>query len=198
MENTFSQEIGKLAEALAKAQSIMEGAKEEATNPFFKSSYADLTSVWNACKKPLTDNGLAVFQTIENGGEKIYLVTTLAHVSGQWMRSYMPVMMTKQDPQGFGSAITYSRRYALSAMVGVCPEDDDGETAMQGARKPALKLISAEQIEEIEALLKGRPDLKAKLFGWANIRAVAELAAARYEGAMKAIDLHLSKEGFAG
>jgi hypothetical protein len=197
MENTFSQEIGKLAEALSKAQAVIEGAKEDSTNPFFKSKYADLSSVWRACKKPLTDNGLAVIQTIENGGEKIYLVTTLAHVSGQWIRSYMPVIMTKQDAQGFGSAVTYSRRYALAAMVGVCPQDDDAETAMQGVRKPRVELITDDQCNQIEALLKGRPELQAKLFGWANVRSVEELPSSKYYGAIKAIETHMAKEGVA-
>lgn len=197
MENTFSQEIGKLAEALSKAQAVIEGAKEDSTNPFFKSKYADLSSVWKACKKPLTDNGLAVFQTIENGAEKIYLVTTLAHISGQWMRSYMPVMMTKQDAQGFGSAVTYSRRYALAAMVGVCPQDDDAESAMQNVRKPALPTISKVQVEEIETLLKGRPQLANKLLDWADINDIADLPISKYVGAMKAIESHLAKEGVA-
>jgi len=197
MENTFSQEIGKLAEALSKAQAVIEGAKEDAVNPFFKSKYADLSSVWAACKKPLSDNGLAVLQTIENGGEKIYLVTTLAHLSGQWMRSYMPVIMTKQDAQGFGSAITYCRRYALSAMVGVCPQDDDAESAMQNVRKPAIQIITKTQADEINLLLRERPDLHNKLLDWADVDKISDLPMSKYQGAMKAIETHLAKEGAA-
>jgi hypothetical protein len=197
MDNTFSPEIGKLAEALSKAQAVIEGAKEDSTNPFFKSKYADLSSVWKACKKPLTDNGLAVTQTVENGGEKIYLVTTLLHLSGQWMRSYMPVMITKQDAQGFGSAMTYSRRYALAAMVGVCPQDDDAESAMQNVRKPAIAYITKGQVEEIDNLLMGRPELARKLFDWANIEDISDLPASKYPATMKAIETHLAKEGVA-
>jgi hypothetical protein len=197
MQQTFSTELGALAEALSKAQAVIEGAKEDCVNPFFKSKYADLASVWNACKKPLTANGLSVLQTIENGGEKAYLVTMLLHTSGQWVRSFMPIKTTKDDAQGFGSAVTYCRRYALAAMVGVCPADDDGEAAMHNARKPSYTapvVISRARVEEIESLLKGRDELRSKLFDWANINSVQELPAIKYEGAMKAIEKYLKEE----
>jgi hypothetical protein len=205
MENqpAFSADIGKLTEALIKVQASLSPVKEESSNPFFKSKYADLASVWKSCKEPLSKNGLAVFQTIENAGEQAYLVTTLAHVSGQWMRSYMPIIMTKHDPQSFGSAVTYCRRYALSAIVGAYTgdEDDDAETAMEptrGAYKSrAAEYINQTQVVEISGLLDGRPALKAKLFGWANVRAVEELPVTKYAGAMKAIVSHLEKEGVA-
>jgi len=194
MDNTMSTEIGKLTEALCNAQARIEGAKEDATNPFFKSKYADLSSIWRACKKPLCENGLAIFQTIENGGDKIYLVTTLAHTSGQWMRSYMPVIMTKQDPQSVGSAVTYSRRYALSAMVGVCPADDDAEAAMQPIRKPSMPVISKAQVEELEALLKGRPQLANELLDWADVDDINQIPCTKFSGAMKAIEARMKKE----
>lgn len=193
----FSPELGQLAEALSKAQAIIEGAKEDAVNPFFKSKYADLASVWNACKKALSSNGLSVIQTVENGGEKTYLVTMLLHASGQWVRSYMPILATKQDPQAFGSAMTYCRRYALAAMVGVCPADDDAESAMQDTRKPAITTIGKSQIDEITRLLKGKDELQQKLLDWAGINDINELPASKYAGALKAIGNHLAKEGAA-
>lgn len=129
-----SPEINKLLEALAKAQSIMQGAIEDSQNPFFKSKYADLTSVWEACREPLTKNGLSVVQTIQiiDGGN--CLVTILGHLSGQWIKSVLPITPSKNDIQALGSAITYCRRYALSSLVGVCPIDDDGEQAMPKER----------------------------------------------------------------
>lgn len=193
-EQTFSPALGELAMALAKAQATIEGAKEDAVNPFFKSKYADLASVWNACKKSLTSNGLSIVQTVENGGDRAYLVTMLLHTSGQWIRSLMPIMVTKQDPQSFGSAITYCRRYALAAMVGVCPADDDAEAAMQTVRKPVINTIGKAQIEELESLLKGRDALRSKLLDWAQIEDIADLPAVKYSGAMKAIENHLAKE----
>jgi hypothetical protein len=109
----------------------------------------------------------------------------------------MPIMVTKQDPQSFGSAITYCRRYALAAMVGVCPADDDAEAAMQTVRKPAVNTIGKAQIEEIESSLQGRPALREKLLDWAGIDHISDLPAVKYNGAMKAIENHISKEGAA-
>jgi hypothetical protein len=102
-------------------------------NPFFKSSYADLGSVWDAARPVLSKYGLCIMQTTELAADRnqVIMVTTLAHTSGQWMKSYLPLNPTKNDSQGMGAAITYLRRYSLSAIVGVvCDEDDDGETAM--------------------------------------------------------------------
>jgi hypothetical protein len=124
-----SPTIAKLAAALCKAQSQMEGAKKNSSNPHFKNSYADLESVWDACRKPLTDNGLAVIQAPEGEGDHVVLETMLVHNSGEFISRRLPIRPTKQDPQGVGSAITYARRYALMAMVGLAPEDDDGEAA---------------------------------------------------------------------
>lgn len=124
-----SVEIGALLDALSKAQAKMEGAKKDSANPFFKSKYADLSSVWEAAKGPLTDNGLSVIQSMELADGVPCLATILGHKSGQWIKSMLPMNPGKPDPQSMGSLITYYRRYALSAMVGICPEDDDGERA---------------------------------------------------------------------
>lgn len=140
MTETRSTEIGELAKALAKAQGLIEGAKKHEKNPFFKSKYADLSSVWDACRHPLSENGLAVLQTVQHINDKSCLVTTLVHESGQWMNSILPIPVVKQDVQALGSAITYCRRYALSALVGICPVDDDGEAAMQEQRKEPKKI----------------------------------------------------------
>jgi hypothetical protein len=193
---TQSAELGALAAALSKAQSIMEGAKEDANNPFFKSKYADLASVWAACKIPLTSNGLSIVQTVENGGEKAYLVTTLLHISGQWMRSFMPILMAKQDAQSLGSAITYCRRYALAAIVGVCPADDDGEGAVgrESYKKSVPQTINKTQIDEIERLLEYREDVRNKLLSWASIDYVKELPADLYTKAVANVRISLKEE----
>lgn len=134
----MSESLGKLAEALSKAQATMAEAKEDAKNPFFKSNYADLTSIWRACRKSLTENGLSVSHStlFENG--EIVLVTMLLHTSGEKIMGYFPLMLQKKDPQAIGSAITYAKRYALAAIVGVCVEgeDDDAEQSMD--RKATL------------------------------------------------------------
>lgn len=124
-----SDSINELATAFAKAQAKIEGATKDKSNPAFKSKYADLSSVWDACRQALTENGLSVVQVAEGDGTQATIVTRLMHTSGQWIEGTLIVRPAKTDAQGIGSAITYARRYALAAMVGVCPEDDDGNAA---------------------------------------------------------------------
>lgn len=125
-----SEQINELATALSKAQAEMKGAIKDSKNPFFKSSYADLSSVWDACRGPLTKNGLSIVQTnCGDSPETLTVCTTLLHSSGQWISSQLTGKPVKNDPQAIGSAYTYYRRYALAAMVGVSPEDDDGNSA---------------------------------------------------------------------
>lgn len=124
-----SDSINELATAFAKAQAKIEGATKDKNNPAFKSKYADLSSVWEACRQALTENGLSVVQVAEGDGTQATIVTRLMHTSGQWIEGTLIVRPAKTDAQGIGSAITYARRYALAAMVGVCPEDDDGNAA---------------------------------------------------------------------
>jgi len=124
-----SEQINELASALAKAQGQIEGAKKDKANPFYKSVYADLASVWDACRKPLSDNGLSVTQCPEEADNGIAIETMLLHSSGQWIKSRYTMPVSKLDAQAVGSAITYARRYALSAVVGIAPEDDDGNAA---------------------------------------------------------------------
>lgn len=136
---TQSESIAALAAALSKTQAAIEGASKDKNNPFFKSKYADLSSVWDACRGPLTDNGLAVVQTTEPNGGSVAIITTLVHSSGEWIRGKLSIKPVKEDPQSIGSAITYARRYALAAIVGVCPEDDDAEAAMARDNKQKPK-----------------------------------------------------------
>lgn len=129
-----SESIGALAAALSKAQADITGALKDSQNPFFKSKYADLASCWDACRKQLATNGLSVIQTTRMTDQGLMLVTTLAHSSGEWIAGEMPVLTKDASPQGQGSGITYARRYALAAIVGLAQIDDDAEAA-QG-RKP--------------------------------------------------------------
>ena len=129
-----SDQIDKLAGALAKAQSEIRGAAKKSTNPFFNSSYADLHTVIESCMPQLSKNGISVIQgtdfEIDNSGQGHYYVTTiLAHSSGQWMKSKCRLIIGgKKDIQALGGAITYGRRYGLSAMAGIGQFDDDGNT----------------------------------------------------------------------
>ena len=137
-EVKMSESIEKIAAALALAQGEMKPAIKDKENPFYKSSYADLASVWGACRVPLAKNGISVVQVPTLSAGKMVLITMLLHTSGQYIRGEYPVVPLKTDPQGIGSALSYARRYSLAAMVGICTDDDDdGETA-QG-RKPETK-----------------------------------------------------------
>ncbi len=122
--------------ALSKAQHVMAGASKDATNPHFGNKYADLASVWEACRVPLAENGLSVLQPTSADGAKVTVTTIVAHISGGWIASELTLTSDKVTPQGVGSCITYGRRYGLSAMVGISPEDDDGNAA-SGREKQA-------------------------------------------------------------
>lgn len=154
----MSTAIGTLATALAKAQAQIKGALKDSSNPFFKTKYADLSSVWEACRKPLTDNELAVVQTVSGDSSSVVITTMLVHASGEWIRDSLSMTPVKQDPQGAGSAITYARRYALAAIAGVAPEDDDGNTASgKGGNdlKPTVgSFITDKQAADLTALLE--------------------------------------------
>jgi ERF superfamily len=117
--------LNELAGALAKAQGAMNNASMNRINPHFKSKYADLAALWDAVRKPLSDNGLSVVQIIRDGS----LHTMLLHTSGQRLCSDYPLPATAR-PQEMGSALTYARRYSLSALVGIAADEDDDATAI--------------------------------------------------------------------
>jgi len=133
-----SDTINELATALSKAQSEIIGAVKDSTNPFFKSDYADLASVWEAIRKPLTNHGMSITQLCGEDELGKYLETVILHSSGQWIGSKLYYKPVKDDPQGNGSALTYARRYALAAIAGVSQIDDDAESAMN-RKDPEIK-----------------------------------------------------------
>jgi hypothetical protein len=154
-----SDQINELIAALSKAQGEIQPALKDNLNPHYKSKYADLHSVWMACRTALCKHGLAVMQTMLEENNKLMLMTTLGHSSGQWIRSYLPIVTQKNDAQGIGSAITYMRRYSLSAIVGVAPEeDDDGNAACEQQKKVAT--ITTKQASELEELFSYVPEYK--------------------------------------
>ena len=151
MPETFcSAEIADLAKAMVKVQQALVPACRDAENPFAKSRYATLNSVIEACREALIANGIWVVQVpVPAEPGCLGLMTKLVHTpSGQWQGSLMVMPLPKADPQGYGSALTYARRYGLATLVGLVSEaDDDGEGAMPhhvrspraAPRKPAGK-----------------------------------------------------------
>ena len=130
----MSEQIDKLASALAQAQGELEGVRKTAENPHLRNRYADLGDVWDAVRKPLSSHGLSVIQIpLAAQAGFVAVRTLLCHASGQWVGGVatIPFEPAKglNPAQTVGSALTYLRRYALSAIVGVAPEDDDASTA---------------------------------------------------------------------
>jgi hypothetical protein len=126
-----SESVAKIGAALLAVQKQIETVTKGADNPFFKSKYADLVSVMGAVKEPLNSNGITVLQFPDEAPEgHLGLTTRLQHSSGEWMESTSYTPLAKADPQAFGSAITYTRRYALQSILGLLAEDDDAEKSM--------------------------------------------------------------------
>ena len=123
---TQSEEINELAGALSLAQGDMHPAKKTGDNTFFKSTYADLHSVIEATRFPLSANDLSMIQYCDDG----YVITQLMHSSGQWLRGRLRITPKDNSPQAMGSALSYARRYSWQMMVGLASADDDGEAAM--------------------------------------------------------------------
>jgi hypothetical protein len=173
-----SSSLGSLAGALAKAQGEMEAASKANINPHFKSKYADLASVWDACRLPLSKHGLAVLQPVRADGPKVTITTLLVHASGEWISESLTMTAQQNTPQAVGSAITYGRRYGLSAMVGIAPDDDDGNAASQGKRQAQPMDVSQFE-EEAVSVPPGYED-------WlADLAAVAEEGTARLQDTWK-------------
>lgn len=163
----------KIAAALAAAQSEMTGAAKDAKNPHFGNKYADLASVVDACR-PLSKHGIAILQPTSADGNKVTVRTLLIHSSGEWVSSDLTMTAKDASPQAIGSAITYGRRYGLMAMVGIAPEDDDGEAAEgRGNGQQARQAVA--------------PVSVPGGFGewWADIQAVADEGTQALEAAWK-------------
>lgn len=166
-----SENLNELAAALSKTQAMLQGAVKDAKNDHFKSKYADLASCWDACREALAANGLSVVQLPEGDGSVVTMTTMLLHTSGQWVACTGTFKPTKADPQGLGSCITYARRYQLCAIVGISPEDDDGNAA-SGTGERATPRAEPKPESKPEKPKPPAPKLNAELagllgaFGW--------------------------------
>lgn len=139
MDSFCSEQVGKLAQTLIRVQEQLQLATKDANNPFTKSKYATLNSVMDSCRDALLSNGIWLCQypvPAESGC--LGLVTKLTYAeSGQWQSSLAVVPLPKPDPQGVGISMTYIRRYALSAMLGIVTEEDtDGEFNSDKLNRP--------------------------------------------------------------
>lgn len=136
-----SESIKNIASALSKFQAQLGTASKSKANPFFKSTYADLAEIVDTIKEPLAANGLAYIQLMDSDANGDPTLTTIiTHESGEFIQSSTPLVYLKKEPQAIGSAVTYFRRYALAAALGVVQDDDDGNATMSKSNtKPTNK-----------------------------------------------------------
>ena len=135
-----SESVQVISEAIVDFQSEMEAVKKGASNPFFKSKYADLPSIIEAIKPVAANQGIAILQEIINEADGILICNSrIIHTSGEWIEGECPVHYEKATPQGYGSAVTYARRYGLQSILGLSAADDDGNQAEKDAAKKKPK-----------------------------------------------------------
>ena len=190
-----SESVKELNTALAKAQGELFAAKKDSINPHFKSKYADLASVWEACREALSSNGLSVTQMpAEFQNNIMTLVTRLSHSSGEWIEQTMTCPVGKPDPQGIGSCLTYMRRYALAAVVGVYQDDDDANSASYAPKeRPAT--LTDEELSRIKLLAAGTHSDIAKIAQFYGKKELHEIERLHFQKIVEQLEKKLKKEG---
>jgi len=197
-----SEQINELAAALAKAQGAMSNAVMNRTNPHFKSKYADLSSVLDASRAPLSANGLSVVQTIQNSERGPFLRTVLMHSSGQFISSEYALPNTPR-PHEMGSALTYARRYSLAAMIcNSSDEDDDGNAAQDtkpskphgnGHAKEATGPITDDELAQLRTAADEVGADIAKLCRYLKVDALTEITSDMLPNVYAALSAKRSK-----
>ena len=177
--------------AMAKAFAAIEGAKKDSSNPHFKSKYADLESVADAIKPALVANELFFAQVTHEQQGGVCVETVVHHSSGESMsfgKLFVPA--GKQDAQGYGSALTYARRYGLMTAFGVCPEDDDGNAAVRNlpANSNNGDTINDAQIREVYALIKETGSDEGKFLKHIRYDRVADIYVADFDRVIAALN----------
>jgi hypothetical protein len=177
-----------LALALAAAQMEMGKALKQSSNPHFRSKYADLGNVMDACLEPLNKHGIAVIQPTGEGDHGRYVKTVLIHgESGETLECEVPLIIGKNDMQGYGSAVTYARRYGLMAMAGIAPEDDDGNAAAKAAPK-AVQTVTPDQYIMLRDLAAEAGVDEAKICASAGCMDLQQFPADKFLSAVKKLN----------
>lgn len=176
-----SESISNISAAMAKAFAKIENAEKNKNNPHFKSKFADLGSVIDAVKPALIENGLWFSQVSYDLENHAAIETVIYHSSGEFIScGLISVPVSKADAQGYGSALTYARRYSLSAAFGVAPEDDDGNAAVKAQPKPQPK------IENYQAILETAKNMSELASIWSKIPADKQAALETLKEELKA------------
>lgn len=189
-----SESIKELATALAKAQGELKHASKDSVNPHFRSKYADLASVWEACREALSSNGLAVVQFPSDFTNNVMSLTTrITHNSGEWLEQTMTAPVSKPDPQGIGSCLTYMRRYALAAVVGVYQDDDDANSSsMAPKERPAT--LTDEELNRIKLLAVSTQTDTIKIAQYYGKKELHEVERLHYPKIIESLEKKMKKE----
>jgi hypothetical protein len=183
-----SEQINEIAKAMSLAQSEMKPAAKDSVNPHFKSRYSDISSIWEAIRGPMTANGLTIWQNVTTEEGFVCITTRIVHSSGQWVEfGPLNVPLSKKDAHGVGSAISYGKRYALCAAVGVVSGDEDDDGNASKATPPPQFKMTPEMIRELNLIIDECGEDYSKkvmdvLHGFAPpIRSFGELTIELYE-----------------
>src|SRR5271156_1523487 len=190
-----SQSLKEFGTALAKAQAEMSPAGINSDNPFFKSKYASLPSIVRASRTALTKYGFSIVQRPIIGDDGLSILSTiLLHASGEWMESRIKINPVKGDPQSYGSCLSYLKRYAYAAMVGVISddEDDDGEGAMKSFRgneqsahrEVPISLITTHEYNELTYELQGHQDILNQVLEGLKITSLRDMPSNKYRASL--------------
>jgi hypothetical protein len=163
--------------ALCAAQAGMGKVVKGATNPAFKSKYADLADVVSVAVPALTEQGIAMFHMMARDEQGAVMRTMLVHGASETSVSCdVPLIINKQDMQGMKSATTYAKRIGLESLTGIAPEDDDGNAAAKAAPKAeAIRLIGAEQFQEINELIFDTETDEVKFCSYWKVKTLEDL-----------------------
>jgi ERF superfamily len=191
--------------AMAKAFPEIEGAIKDKANPAFKGTkYADLSSVMDAIKPALVNHALWLRQVSHDCTGGVCVETLVCHSSGQELSfGKLSVPASKQDAQGYGSALTYARRYSLMTAFGVCPEDDDGNQAASSVQRPAPVVDIGPSIDDaqwatIVTMLQAAGVTTAQLCASEKVESFSQIPASRYDAIVKKLQLTIDKKAKEG
>jgi hypothetical protein len=185
----MSETIADLATALSKAQGQIEAATKGSVNPAFRSKYADINALRDAIREPLAVNDLSLLQFPRTLEGRVEVETMILHKSGEYMSETLSMPVSKQDAHGIGSALTYARRYGMSAMLNLAADDDDGNGAVEKAPAKvdpaavkALALRAKNEAEKgmdaLSAFWKGLNETDRKLLTPDLLKDLKEIATA--------------------
>ena len=181
-------------EALMKVQSEIGSLSKIKDNPFHKSKYVPLGSILSEIKPILNSNKFLLTQVMELDGEKELLKTNITHVNGECLTSCAPLNVAdKSNPQKYGSALTYMRRYSLTSLLGIEEQDDDGQKAILETIAPIkiIEKISSKQVEQLQVLIKNADKSVEDICKALGISALSELPKSKFENVVNKLNLSI-------